>query len=425
MIKIPYGISNFETLNQRNQYYVDKTPFIEKLEGFFSSYLFFVRPRRFGKSLFLSVLEYYYGLQYKDKFDRLFGKYYIGQNPTPLANQYLILKFDYSRVDTSSFENTYHSFLQNTKNGAIQFFGDYPQFFSKDDIGEVKELMFASHVMQTVLLLTRRKAPNHKIYLLIDEYDHFADGILSFRFDDFHEMKVKNGFVRKFYEAIKVGTQSGEIDRLFVTGVSPITLDSLTSGFNISTNITLREEFHEMMGFKEEEVIGILKGIEVHNEELKDMLALMREWYDGYLLAKEATEHLYNSDMVLYFVAEYSQKRKYPEELLDPNIASDYNKVRRIFKIKGKEESHLKYLEELLETGEITSPLVRQFEISKKFDRQDFISLLFYMGIITIKLRQFMNYTFGIPNLKSMKALISLILVSAGNESCVEEIEVS
>ncbi len=398
MIKIPYGISNFEMLVERGQYYIDRTMYLEQLEDFFSSYLFFVRPRRFGKSLFLSVLEYYYGLQYKDKFERLFGQYYIGQHPTALANQYLILKFDFSQMDTSSFENTYQSFLQNVKHGVLQFLGEYSQFFDRETSQKVEKATFPSHLMQHLLLSTKLKAPNHKIYLLIDEYDHFANEILSFRFDDFSEMVGQNGFVRKFYEAIKVGTQSGTIARLFITGVSPLTLDSLTSGFNISTNISLHEEFNAIIGFRQAEVRGILRGIEVPEEKETEILSLMKEWYDGYLFSEETTEHIYNSDMVLYFAAEYSRKKRYPKELLDPNIASDYTKIRRLFKIKGKEQEHLQYLDELLRTGEISAKLVRQYELEKRFDRNDFISLLYYTGIITIHKSSLASLIFKMPN---------------------------
>jgi len=259
-------------------------------------------------------------------------------------------------------------------------------------------LVYPAHVLQQVLLAIKQKAPDHKAYLLIDEYDHFANEILSFRFDEFIEMVGQNGFVRKFYEAIKVGTHDGLIDRLFITGVSPLTLDSLTSGFNISTNITLYKEFHDLMGFRESEVRDILRGIGIKEAELVEMIPLIRQWYDGYLFAKEATEKLYNSDMVLYFASQYARENDYPEDLLDPNIATDYTKVRRLFKIKSKETSHLEYLEELLEKGEIKSPLVRQFELSKRFDRKDFISLLYYTGIITIRGSRLADYIFAMPN---------------------------
>lgn len=398
MIKLPYGISNFETLLSRGQHYVDRTMYLERLEAFYSSYVFMVRPRRFGKSLFVSVLEYYYGLQYRDKFEQLFGSYYIGRQPTPLANQYLILKFDFSRMDTSSFEGTFQTFLSNVKFGALSFLGNYPQFFDPEDISEIKNFTFPAEVMQYLILQTQLKAPGQKIYLLIDEYDHFANEILSFRFDDFQDMMSKNGFVRKFYEAIKVGTHSGTIDRLFITGVSPLTMDSLTSGFNISANISLRPEFNAMMGFRGEEVREILQGIEVPAAEEEEMMGLMKEWYNGYRFTKEATEFIYNSDMVLYFAAEYSSRGRFPEDLLDPNIASDYSKIRRMFRIKNKEEEHLQYLDELLTKGELSAKLVRQFELERRFDRDDFISLLFYTGIITIHSGSLAFLVFKMPN---------------------------
>ncbi|MCO6487262.1 MAG: AAA family ATPase [Phaeodactylibacter sp.] len=398
MVKLPYGISNFETLVSNGYLYVDRTPYIEVLESLNQRYLFFVRPRRFGKSLFLSVLEYYYGLQYKDKFEQLFGKYHIGRHPTASANQYLILKFDFSQLDTSSFENTYQSFLGNVKDSALTFLGLYDGLLGQPDIEKVENYTFPAEVMQHILRITKLKAPNHKIYLLIDEYDHFANEILSFRFGDFQEMVGKNGFVRKFYEAVKVGTQSGTIDRLFITGVSPLTLDSLTSGFNISANISLREEFNALMGFKQHEVREVLRGIGVPQEREEEVLALMKEWYDGYLFAKEAAEQVYNSDMVLYFATEYSLKKQYPEDLLDPNIASDYTKIRRLFKIKGKEKEHLLYLDELLTTGEIRAKLVRQFELERRFDRNDFISLLYYTGIITIHKSSLASVILKMPN---------------------------
>ena len=398
MVKLPYGISNFETLVSNGYLYIDRTSYVEELENLSQRYLFFVRPRRFGKSLFLSVLEYYYGLQYKDKFEQLFGKYYIGRHPTALANQYLILKFDFSQMDTSSFEKTFKSFLGNVKDSALTFLGLYADLFGEQDAEEIKNYTFPAEVMQHILRITRLVAPDYKIYLLVDEYDHFANEILSFHFDDFQEMVGKNGFVRKFYEAVKVGTQSGTIDRLFITGVSPLTLDSLTSGFNISANISLREAFSAMMGFKQYEVREVIRGIDVPEEKEEEVLALMKAWYNGYLFAKEAAEQVYNSDMVLYFAAEYSLKKQYPEDLLDPNIASDYTKIRRLFKIKGKEKEHLLYLDELLTTGEISAKLVRQFELERRFGRDDFISLFYYTGIITMHKSSLASVIFKMPN---------------------------
>ncbi|MEM9850297.1 MAG: AAA family ATPase, partial [Bacteroidota bacterium] len=234
--------------------------------------------------------------------------------------------------------------------------------------------------------------------LLIDEYDHFANEILSFRYDEFMTMVGKNGFVRKFYEAIKVGTQQGWIDRLFVTGVSPITLDSLTSGFNIATNVSLDIELNEMLGFTEAEVINILKSVEVAEENLNDILADLRDWYNGYRFNEDAQIKVYNSNMVLYFAADYARSERYPRELLDPNIASDYNKIRKSFKIQGREKEHLVHLETLVKTGEIRAKLTRLYDLGKRFDDDDFISLLFYQGIITITRLTIGKVIFQIPN---------------------------
>ena len=206
MIKIPYGISNFETLRNRGQHYVDRTNYIEYLENYYSSYLFFLRPRKFGKSLFLSTLQYYYDLNSKDKFEVLYGDFYIGQNPTPFANQYLMLTLDFSQIPTSNFDRTFKGFLTNVKTGAIHFYGHYKQFFNENDIERIRTYTEPTEVLQDVLTTTKIRT-SHKIYLLIDEYDHFANEILSFRFADFLDMVGRNGFVRKFYEAIKVGTQ--------------------------------------------------------------------------------------------------------------------------------------------------------------------------------------------------------------------------
>jgi hypothetical protein len=397
MIKIPYGISNFEMLVSNDYIYIDRTPFIERLENINYRYIFFLRPRKFGKSLFLSTLNYYYNLSHQDKFQSLFGQYYIGQKPTELANQYLILQLDFSQIPTSSFEDTFHGFLYNVKNGAMEYYKEYTQFFDEKDVERIANCSFPAEVIQDVVRETKARTP-YKIYLLIDEYDHFANEILSFRFDDFLNMVGRNGFVRKFYEAIKVGTQKGGIDRMFVTGISPITLDSLTSGFNISTNISLEEEFNLLLGFEEKEVIEILNGVEVPKAELFDVLAEMKLWYNGYKFNVNAEKRVYNSNMILYFAAEYSLNKSYPDELLDPNIASDYNKIRESFKIKGKEKENLVHLNALVETGELQSNLVHQFDLEKRFGRADFISLLYYQGIITIWDSKYSQITFKMPN---------------------------
>ena len=398
MIRIPYGISNFEVMVEEGYLYIDRTQYIERLEQSSLRYLFFLRPRRFGKSLWISTLEHYYGLQYKEKFNTLFGKYYIGQHPTKSVNKYLILKFDFSQMDTGSYEKTYTSFLNNVKDSAIDFLREYPQFFTEEEVTNITPIEFPAEVFRYVHRLARFKAKGHKVYLLIDEYDHFANELLSFHFEEFTKIVGQNGFVRKFYEAIKVGTHSGVIDRIFVTGISPLTLDSFTSGFNISSNVSSRKQYSELLGFTEEEVREILIQIDIPSEELDATLATLRKWYNGYRFNKEMKNRMYNPDMVLYFANAYVENGSYPETLLDPNIASDYTKIRRLFKIKGKESEHLKYLEELLQTGQLRSRLVHLFEIDWRFDRKDFISLLYYTGILTIAGSELISLVLKMPN---------------------------
>ena len=339
----------------------------------------------------------YYNIKYKDDFERLFGPFYIGRKPTKMANRYLILRLDFSQIETSSFEKTYDGFTANVRFGAENFYGRYPQFFNESDIERVRKYDNPSAILQDVINQVERKTP-HKIYLLIDEYDHFANEILSFRYDEFMDIVGRNGFVRKFYETIKVGTQKAVIDRLFVTGVSPITLDSLTSGFNIATNISLEKDFNEMLGFSEAEVIKILRGIGIPNQDLDHVLSELRDWYNGYLFSVKAKKRMYNSNMVLYFAYKYLYNREYPEELLDPNIASDYNKIRKSFKIKGKEKENLVHLDKLVKTGTLESELVQLYDLEKRFDTADFISLLYYQGIITIWKKDLDSIIFKMPN---------------------------
>jgi hypothetical protein len=343
------------------------------------------------------MLDYYYNIKYKEDFERLFGQFYIGRKPTKMANQYLILRLDFSQIETSSFEKTYDGFTTNVRYGVIEFYGRYPEYFDEEDIAKVEKLTTPSEIIQDVISKTERRTA-HKIYLLIDEYDHFANEILSFRYNEFMEMVGRNGFVRKFYETIKVGTQKAVIDRLFVTGVSPITLDSLTSGFNISTNISLRPELNELMGFVETEVVEILKGVGVADTDLEHVLGEVREWYNGYKFSVDAERRVYNSNMMLYFAREFLYNKKYPTELLDPNIASDYNKIRKSFKIKGREKENLVHLDKLVKTGTLESELIQLFDLEKRFDTADFISLLFYQGIITIWEKDLDSIIFKMPN---------------------------
>ena len=388
-MKLPYGISNFARLIEDGYYYVDKTSYIEHLENEPAPYLFFLRPRRFGKSLFVSMLSYYYGLEHRERFDSLFGQFYIGTHPTPRANSYAVLKFEFSRIDTSTPEQTQKGFLQNVLAGVRDFEQRYDKtrqdYTDYDNPADVLKAFFVTH---------REK----KIYLLIDEYDHFANEILSFHFDHFSDIISRNGFVRKFYEAIKTATGDGILDRLFVTGVTPITLDSLTSGFNIAQNLSTRKATNEMMGFTEKEVVDLMEAMGSFGQMKRDIaITYLRQWYNGYLFHARAPSRVYNPDMVLYLFTTWHQEDEYPEKLIDLNIASDYGKIRRLFQLKDPHQNY-QVIDQLIHDGFVTSQLTEQFSFERDFTQQDFISLLFYMGFISIEKAQGPRLHFTTPN---------------------------
>jgi len=398
MISIPYGISNYEKLINDGCYYVDRTNYIALLEKLGEPYLFLVRPRRFGKSLFVSTLQHYYGIEYKDKFQQLFGKYYIGQHPTPLANSYLVLSLSFTGIHTDTPELTLAGFLRNVKSGVQALMSNYSALFTEEDWEAVSNQQMPSDVISFLLLTIKKRRITHKIYVLIDEYDHFANELLAFDFSNFKNIVSKNGFVRKFYEILKEGTHSGIIDRMFITGVTPITLDSLTSGFNIASKLTTDVRFNELFGFTKEEVIAVVNGIGMPAEETPFALQELAFWYNGYLFNIDASERIYNPDMILYFAKEYLANNKYPKDLLDTNIASDYRKIRNLFKINDKEAENLHLIQKLLSDGYTVAQLTREFNFERAWTSDDLVSLLFYQGILTIKDESLGEVIFEIPN---------------------------
>jgi Predicted AAA-ATPase/PD-(D/E)XK nuclease superfamily len=398
MLKIPYGISDFKSLMERKYFYQDRTQYLELLEGFGSPFLLYLRPRRFGKSLMISTLHYYYGLQFKNEFDSLFGTTYIGKNPTPNAHKYLVLRFDFSGINTSTEQGVFEGFLSNVKNGVGIFLAHYTNHFTDDQKNEILGQKQPNEILKLLFYYLDKNDATAKTYILIDEYDHFANELISFNFNHFSDIITKNGFVRKFYEVMKIATSQGTVERIMMTGVSPITVDSLTSGFNIAKNISLSRTFHQMVGFEESEVGGILAGIDMPTEQIPDTLNDMRLWYNGYLFSVDANKRLYNPNMVLYFAQDYAEVQQYPREMLDPNVASDYSKIQKLFSIQGNQDKYLAVLENLLETGEITSPLTAQYSFERGFTEADLVSLLFYMGFLTIKSENLGQYTFTFPN---------------------------
>lgn len=393
--RFPYGVSNFDTMVSEGYYYLDRTAHIETLERMNSRFNFFLRPRRFGKSLFVSVLQYYYGKEHKADFERLFGNYYIGQNPTPRANGYLVFKFDFSGIETDTIDTTYEHFLAKIQDGIAGSMRTYADVFNEQEIAAVQAARSPALAVQALLAAMKDKA--EKIFLIIDEYDHFTNEIIAFNFNNFREIVSQNGFVRKFYEILKEGTQTGIIDRMFVTGVSPVTLDSLTSGFNIGANLSLDLDLHDLMGFTEAETASILRSADVPDDQLDTVMADLRAWYNGYRFNPKAANRLYNPDMVLYFAMHYARYQEYPSRLLDPNVSSDYGKIRRMFRV-GNEGENLAILEQIVRDGAVQAAITAQFSFEKRWTRDDFISLLFYMGLLTIQKGVLDELLFQVPN---------------------------
>ena len=407
-LKMPYGISNYERLVNDGYYYVDKTMYIEKLEHLPEPNIMFLRPRKFGKTLFTSVLENYYDKNKIEKFENLYGNTYIGKNPTSLKNSYSILRFNFSGINTETEETTIKGFKNKTM-ASIKLFAE--RYGIDFYINEERE---AEDILNDVFKAFYTQKPGEKIYVIIDEYDHFANELLGFYPDNFKNLVSKNGRIRKWYEVLKEGTET-VVDRIFITGVAPITLDSLTSGFNIGKDITQDEDFNDMMGFTLKELVEILNNQEIPKEEQEIILPIMKENYDGYKFGLNAKNHIYNSNMCLYFLSDYIRLKRMPDDLIDMNIASDYSKVGKMLDL-CKGENRLEILRKTVQGEPITNEIVKKFNPAIEFTETDMISMLYYLGYLTIS-----RDLAGIPELtipnKVMKEIYASYFMQLMNQS--------
>jgi hypothetical protein len=395
---IGYAQADFATLRAENNLYIDRTAYIRAIEGESNRNLIFVRPRRFGKSLWLSILHYYYAVEHKDKFDTLFGNLAIGQNPTPLRNSYIVLRMQFAGIDVETEKSTYQGFRANVMTGIIDCMTAYPAYFSEKDKDKIEATDMPANMMQTFLSLYKGQNKPYKLYILIDEYDQFANELVALDADRFQSVIGSTGYVRKVYEMMKNAINEGVVNRFFATGVSPLTVDSLTSGFNISTSLGLELDYHDLMGFKRDEVAFILKQVGATDADIPNIITDLKGWYNGYLFHEEAEERLYNSDMIMYFAAHYERKQQYPRRMLDANIATDYTKVKKIFNIKQQEQKFIPTLKALTSEGVVSATITEFFNLERGFSQFDLVSLLFYMGWITIQDIDEGMYNFQIPN---------------------------
>ena len=395
MRQLPKGISNYEDIVAENRVYVDKTMYIEKMEDLADSTIMFLRPRKFGKTLFTSTLECYYDKNRVDKFEKLFGKTYIGKNPTPNKNRYCVLRFNFSGISTNTVEETIKGFREKVDIGINRFVTNYKlDFYNNPE-------MSTEGILGSTFEAFREQRRNEKIYVIIDEYDHFANELLGFKTDEFKELVAKNGKVRKWYEILKEGTES-VVDRIFITGVAPITLDSTTSGFNIARDITKNIRFNDMLGFSKEDVKYLMTEIDIPEEKQEELIPIIKENYDGYIFSnmiKSEYENykIYNSNMTLYFLDAYQEQGQVPEELVDINILSDYGKIEAFMNL-CQNMNKIELLEKIVAEEPVESELTEKFNAEISFGEKELVSLLFYLGYLTIEQNELGMSKFVTPN---------------------------
>ena len=395
--QIPYGLSDFKKFRDDNYYYIDKTRYIRDIEKK-GRYIFFIRPRRFGKSLLLGILEAYYDIDFKDRFDFFFNGTEIHTDPTKEKSSYLVLKMNFSMVN-SNISHVEESFLNYIKESASNFVKKYGKLMDIDidkATMEFNSRKSASDVMVTFLNYCQRK--EQKLYIIIDEYDNFANTILSESGEKaFRAITHGEGFLRSFFNVLKGGTTDTDapISRLFMTGVSPITLDDVTSGFNIAENISMDPDINEILGFTNAEVETMIEYYrqtgKIHHST-PELLEMMSQWYNHYCFSMEIDTVVFNSAQALYFLKQYLLRGKIPLEMVDNNVRFDYEKLRYLIIVDQKEilktpktNGNFSKLRQIIESGMIHSRIVKSFPIKKLASPENFISLLYYFGLLTIK----------------------------------------
>ena len=395
--RVPYGVSDFANVIEQNQYYVDKTMFIPELEKQPSN-LFFIRPRRFGKSIFLSMLYSYYDCSQSDDFQKLFGNLWIGQHPTPLQGKYQVLFLDFSQItgNIDKLEDKFNSYLSINLDAFVRQYAVYYQ--------AEKEEILAQEDFEEKLELIFKAAKSHKypLYLIVDEYDNFTNVILNERGEKvYHAITHADGFYRDVFKKFK-----GNFERIFMMGVSPVTLDDVTSGFNIGWNISIKPEFDEMLGFSTTDVINMFTYYKEHgcipaDSDIDAIVDDMKPWYDNYCFAEEALRkhtRMFNCDMVLYYLRNYMDYGHAPEEMIDPNTRTDYGKMKKLLQFDKLDGERKGIIRKIAEEGQIVAQLYESFSAYQIPKAEIFPSLLFYYGMLTIKGTRGSKLILGIPN---------------------------
>lgn len=395
--QIPYGVSNFTEVVEQNLYYVDKTMYLPLLEQQPRN-LFLVRPRRFGKSIFLSMLRAYYDLAQKDKFQTRFGELYIGSHPTPLQGVYQVLYLDFSRVGGGVGEELARNFNDYCCGSLDNFASIYEGCYYPGFAQEMKEQTTSTQKLN--YLNWKSQNCGARLYLIIDEYDNFTNSVLNEQGHDiYHAITHATGFYREVFKKFK-----GMFERIFMIGVSPVTLDDLTSGFNIGWSISTEPQFNMMLGFSETDVRGILqyyKDAGQHNGDIDTMIAEMKPWYDNYCFAEQCLGRdpkMFNCDMVFYYLRHYITLGCSPKAMVDPNTRTDYNKMKKLIQLDKLDGNRRGVLHKIAEEGQILSELYTTFPAERITDAKVFPSLLFYYGMLTISGARGNRLVLSIPN---------------------------
>jgi hypothetical protein len=392
-MRLPYGIANFADLRRSGYVYADKTGFIPALESPEKGrrYLVFLRPRRMGKTLLLSTLEHYYDVLAAPRFDELFGGLAIASAPTEERSRYVVLRLEMTGMPTDEGVGVLRTvFYSRLHNSILRFLERYralmPEVVAAFDAGRSVEGQPAS--LMDRFLQAMGRSP-HPLYLFLDEYDNFTNDLIARGDHETYRAVVHaSGFVREFYKTVKEGTALGTIPRIFITGVSPVTLDDLTSGFNITSNISLHQDFNALAGFTAEDVRRLVAGVladERYALPPTVVEADLRLYYDGYLFSSDATERMFNPDMVLYFLKELHPPSRYPKELLDVNVRTDYGRIRRLLFTPegGVREAVVRAFQAVIAEGWFDAEPVSSFPLDRVHDEGYFVSLLYYMGLLT------------------------------------------
>ena len=418
--RLPYGITDFEAVVEQNQYYVDKTMYLPLLENQPSN-IIFIRPRRFGKSIFLSMLHAYYDCSKKEKFQTLFGDLWVGKHPTPLQGRYQVLHLDFSYVGGSidKLEENFDMYLRVKLDGFMRI---YQEFYLTD----FKEKFFKtdSATEKLALLQDETATKGIPLYLIIDEYDNFTNTVLNEQGENVYwAITHADGFYRDVFKKFK-----GMFERIFITGVSPVTLDDVTSGFNIGWHISTKPEFNQMLGFSMEEVRKMFAyykevgGIPA-TSDIEAMIDEMKPWYDNYCFSKNALEtqsKVFNCDMVIYYLRNYMDYGQAPDQMIDPNTRTDYNKMKKLLQLDKLDGDRKGIIRTIAETGQIVTTLEETFPASRLTNPQTFTSLLFYYGMLTIKDTFGDMLILGIPNNNVRKQYYGYLLEQYQEEKFVD-----